>query len=71
MNLSTPDIADALRVLRETFGHKEFLPGQGGNLEAILAGGDVLAVAPTGAGKSLLYQLPAALRPALSSWFRR
>jgi ATP-dependent DNA helicase RecQ len=65
LSLSTPDIADATRVLRETFGHKEFWPGQRAALEAVLAGGDVLAVAPTGAGKSLLYQLPAALRPGL------
>ncbi len=52
--------ADARELLRSKFGHLDFLPGQAEIVEAILAGQDVLAVMPTGSGKSLLYQLPAA-----------
>ena len=65
MSLMRPDLGDARRVLREKFGFSEFLPGQGEALEAVLAGRDVLAVMPTGSGKSLLYQLPAMLRIGL------
>lgn len=43
------------------FGIKEFRPGQREILEAVLLGKDVLGILPTGAGKSLCYQIPAAL----------
>jgi ATP-dependent DNA helicase RecQ len=46
-------------VLREVFGFDTFLPGQEEVIEAVLAGRDCIAVMPTGAGKSLTYQLPA------------
>jgi ATP-dependent DNA helicase RecQ len=46
-------------VLREVFGHQEFRPGQEPIVEAVLAGRDCLGVMPTGAGKSLTYQIPA------------
>lgn len=65
MSPVSPTIAEARRFLTETFGHKVFLPGQAEVLDAVLANRDVLAVAPTGAGKSLLYQLPAMLCPGL------
>ena len=39
------------------FGHRELLPGQEEAVQALLDGRDVLLVAPTGAGKSLAYQL--------------
>jgi len=51
----------ALDVLRETFGFVSFRPGQERVVEALLAGRSALAVFPTGAGKSLCYQLPALL----------
>lgn len=54
-------LEDARRLLRETFGHPGFRPGQAEIVEAILAGRDCLGVMPTGAGKSLTYQLPARL----------
>jgi ATP-dependent DNA helicase RecQ len=54
--------AEALeRALRERFGHGGFRAGQRDVAEAVLAGRDVVAVMPTGAGKSLCYQLPATL----------
>jgi ATP-dependent DNA helicase RecQ len=49
-------------VLRRVFGHEGFRPGQQQVVEAIMAGRDVLAVMPTGAGKSLCYQVPAIAR---------
>ena len=52
-------------LLRSIFDFPDFLPGQKEPVEAILAGRDVMAVMPTGSGKSLLYQLPAATGPGL------
>ncbi len=50
---------DPLEALNKHFKHREFLDGQQDVVSAILAGKDVLAVMPTGGGKSLCYQLPA------------
>ena len=58
--------AKAHEVLRETFGHSEFRPGQKEVIDALVAGSHVLAVMPTGSGKSLCYQIPALLRSGLS-----
>ncbi len=49
----------ARRVLREVFGHPSFRPGQEPIIEAVLSGRDCVGVMPTGAGKSLTYQIPA------------
>lgn len=49
--------------LREFFGHNSFRDGQKEIVECVLQGQDVLAVLPTGGGKSLLFQLPAFLLP--------
>lgn len=51
----------ATRVLNEVFGYDEFRPGQLQVIEAVLAGRDCIALMPTGAGKSLTYQIPARL----------
>ncbi|HYA05823.1 MAG TPA: DNA helicase RecQ [Xanthobacteraceae bacterium] len=60
------DLAAAQRALRATFGFEAFRPGQAEIVAAILDGRDVLAVMPTGSGKSLCYQLPALLRDGLT-----
>jgi ATP-dependent DNA helicase RecQ len=56
----------AREVLRQTFGFPDFRPGQAEVIAAVLAGRDVLAVMPTGSGKSLCYQLPAAINGGLT-----
>lgn len=53
------DMAAAREALKQHFGYEEFRPGQEGVIEALLGGRDALAVMPTGAGKSLCYQIPA------------
>ena len=50
---------DKLGLLKEIFGHPTFRPGQEQAVDALLSGRDLLAVMPTGAGKSVCYQLPA------------
>ena len=60
------DMQRALSILKSVFGYDAFRPGQAEVLEAIFAGGDVMAVMPTGSGKSLLYQLPALTRGGLT-----
>ena len=60
------DLAAAERALHKTFGFETFRPGQGDIVAAILDGRDVLAVMPTGSGKSLCYQLPALIRDGLT-----
>jgi ATP-dependent DNA helicase RecQ len=52
---------DLDRVLRERFGFAEFRPGQRESIQELLRSGSLLCIQPTGYGKSLLYQLPAAL----------
>lgn len=52
--------------LLRRFGHTEFRPGQRPVIDAVLDGRDVVAVMPTGAGKSLTYQLPALMLPGLT-----
>ncbi|RUW02571.1 MAG: DNA helicase RecQ [Mesorhizobium sp.] len=47
------------RVLKDVFGFDDFRPGQADVIETLLCGRHVLAVMPTGAGKSLCYQVPA------------
>ena len=57
---------DLTRQLKERFGFSAFRPGQEEVIRAVLAGRDVMAVMPTGQGKSLCYQLPATILPGLT-----
>ena len=64
MNIASPTLSPAHRAalssnLAEVFGFTELRPGQAEAIAALLGGRHVLAVMPTGAGKSLCYQLPA------------
>ena len=64
---ATDAAGDDLRVvLRDHFGFEQFRAGQEQIVRALLAGRDVLAVLPTGAGKSLPYQLAAQLLPGVT-----
>jgi len=59
-------VARAERVLRDIFGLDAFRPGQGEVVAAMLAGRDVLSVAPTGSGKSISYWVPAVVDGGLT-----
>ncbi len=59
-------MTEARAALQKFFGFANFRPGQAEVLEAIFAGENILAVMPTGSGKSLCYQLPAIVRPGLT-----
>ena len=62
-----PDTLDSARaLLHSVFGFGAFRPGQEEIVRAVLEGENVLAVMPTGSGKSLCYQLPAIARPGLT-----
>ncbi len=57
---------EKLPLLKTFFGHEGFRTGQEPLIDALLAGRDVLGVMPTGAGKSVCYQLPALMLPGLT-----
>ena len=61
----TPGLDQARALLSRVWGHGDFRGLQGQVVGQILSGGDVLAVLPTGGGKSVCYQIPAILRPGL------
>ena len=63
MSVSLDPTDDVRTRLRTHFGHQEFRQGQEEIVSAVLGGRDVLAVMPTGSGKSLGYQLPAVMLP--------
>ncbi len=70
--IAIPQIADNLQflkpeeVLKKYFGYDSFRAGQKDIVESILNGQDVLAVMPTGAGKSICYQIPAMMLPGIT-----
>src|ERR1044072_3723181 len=57
---------DLVRALHQHFGHTAFRDGQQELVETVLAGRDLLAVMPTGSGKSLGFQLPAVMLPGVT-----
>src|SRR6267142_1297290 len=63
MSVAKEVTLEALTRLRAHFGHREFRQGQEEIVAAVLSGRDLLAVMPTGSGKSLGYQLPAVMLP--------
>jgi ATP-dependent DNA helicase RecQ len=60
------ELLPARRLLKSVFGFDDFRPGQAEIVTAVLSGDPVLAVMPTGSGKSLCYQLPALLGDGLT-----
>ena len=56
----------AAEALERHFGYPSFRPGQEGVVEALLSGRDALAVMPTGAGKSICYQVPGVVLPGVA-----
>jgi ATP-dependent DNA helicase RecQ len=65
-DVDTDDLAKARAILSRTFGFRDFRPGQAEILRSVLSGNDILAVMPTGSGKSLCYQLPALIGDGLT-----
>ena len=57
---------EAHGVLRDVFGYDSFRPGQAEVVATLLDGGNILAVMPTGSGKSLCFQIPALLKGGLT-----
>ncbi len=57
---------DAAKLLRDVFGFDSFRPGQEEIVEAVSQGENVLAIMPTGGGKSLCFQLPALMRDGVT-----
>ena len=54
------------RLLKESFGYEVFRPGQERLIDAMVSGRDVLGVMPTGAGKSICYQIAGMLLPGIT-----
>ena len=57
---------DAKEALKFYFGYDSYKPGQEEVVASVLRGKDVLAIMPTGAGKSVCYQVPAMLLPGIT-----
>ena len=57
---------DKYSVLKQVFGHDRFREGQEGLIDQLLAGYDVLGIMPTGAGKSVCYQIPALMMQGIT-----
>jgi superfamily II DNA helicase RecQ len=66
LDMPIPSHDELLNTLGSVFGHSEFRAGQLEAVERVLRGRNTLAVLPTGGGKSLCYQLPAAILPGLT-----
>ena len=58
-------MSTALQILEKYWGHNQFRPLQAGIIEAVLSEKDVLALLPTGGGKSICFQVPALLKDGM------
>src|SRR5688572_19657042 len=58
-----PEQDDPQQILESVFGYRTFRSGQRHIIDAVLAGRDCIGVMPTGAGKSLTFQIPARILP--------
>ena len=63
---AAPSLAQAAKLLKKYFGYDDFRPAQRPVLTSLLAGRDTVAIMPTGAGKSICYELPALLLPGIT-----
>ena len=59
-------IKEAEKILKQYYGYDHFREGQIPVIEAVLEGGDVLGIMPTGAGKSVCYQVPALMMKGIT-----
>lgn len=64
--MENPYFNEALALLKRHYGYASFRPAQEGPIRSLLAGRDTLAIMPTGAGKSICFQIPALLMPGLT-----
>lgn len=61
-----PYLDQARELLSRFYGYRDFRPAQVPVIESLLAGHDALAIMPTGAGKSICFQIPALIFPGLT-----
>ena len=59
-------VSEKRALLKSVFGYEGFRPGQEQLIDALLQGRDAMGIMPTGAGKSMCYQLPALLLPGIT-----
>lgn len=64
--MENPYLAQAQGLLRKFYGYPDFRPAQKPVVESLLSGHDTVAIMPTGAGKSICFQLPALVFPGLT-----
>ena len=64
--MDNPYFASALDVLRRFYGYQNFRPAQEPVIQSLLGGHDTVAVMPTGAGKSICFQIPAMVFPGIT-----
>ena len=64
-------VSEKRALLKSVFGYEGFRPGQEQLIDALLQGRDAMGIMPTGAGKSMCYQLPRCCCRASRWWCRR